>query len=315
MRPRHLITGIGVSTALAGGAHAADLNVAADIAPVHSLVSMVTEGLGTPALLIDPNASPHTNAMRPSAAAALETADAVFWVGPELTPWLDGPLTSLSSDAIRVPLLDTDGTTRLAFRESDAFGAHGHGEGHAEHEAADHDHTHDHDATDPHAWLDPNNASVWLTRIAEVLSDLDPDNAARYAANADEAKARIAAEVEDAQDMLAPLAERNFIVFHDAYHYFEARFGIEATGALSLSDAVPPGPARVAEIRSDITDASVVCVFSEPQFSYGLVTTITDGTDVKTALLDPLGSGFEPGPDLYPSLIRDMATQFRDCLQ
>ncbi|SHH50672.1 zinc ABC transporter substrate-binding protein [Marivita hallyeonensis] len=316
--------------------------IVTDIAPIHGLVSMVTEGVTEPALLIEPTASPHTNAMRPSAAAALQEADIVFWVGEELSPWLENPIETLSEDAVHSALLSVDGITTLAFRDTDAFGAedhghddhahddHGHDHDHAEdhahdeehaheedhaHDDHDHDHAHDHSGTDPHAWLSPENAQVWLTHIADTLSTRDPANAETYAANAAAARDAIAKEIAAAQNRLSAVTDMPFVVFHDAYHYFEDQFGLETVGALSLSDAVPPSPAQVARVQADIREKGVVCVFSEPQFSDRLVQTVIDGTDAKTAELDPLGADIPLGPEFYPALLRDMTDRFVTCLQ
>ncbi|MFP7569657.1 zinc ABC transporter substrate-binding protein [Marivita sp. S2033] len=279
--------------------------VVTDIAPVHGLVSMVMEGIAEPVLLIQPTDSPHTNAMRPSSAAALQNADVVFWVGPQLTSWLQGPLDSLADGALMVALLDLDETHRLPFRDSDAFEPH------------EHDHAHDNHAatTDPHAWLDPGNATVWLARIAETLKSIDPEHAAQYDANASDAQSQIAKEVTTARDLLTPLAGRPFVVFHDAYHYFEAAFDLHSMGALALSDAASSGPSHIAGIQSIIREQGVVCVFSEPQFNDRLVRTVIDGTPAKSIELDPLGASLSPGVSFYPALIRDMAQRFAECLQ
>lgn len=323
-------------------------SIVADIAPVHGLVSMVTGDITTPSMLIEPTASPHSNAIRPSVAAALQDADVVFWIGSDLSPWLEDPIETLAPDAQHSALLSVAGTQTLSFRETNIFASdkddHGHDEhgdehasdeadhedhaedaadhddqGHEEHEEEAHDdhgdEGHDHSGIDPHAWLSPTNAGVWLTHIAETLSTLDPDNAATYAANADSAKAQIAKEVEAAQTLLTPAQDRPFAVFHDAYHYFEDQFGLEVIGAISLRDAVPPSPAQVAEVQREIRENGVVCVFSEPQFSDALVQTVIEGTDAKTAQLDPVGANLDLGAGFYPALIRDMTDRLVDCLQ
>ncbi|MCK0150204.1 zinc ABC transporter substrate-binding protein [Marivita sp. S6314] len=332
-----------VLTSTATLAHADMPRIATDIAPVHGLVSMVTGDQATPSLLIDPSASPHTNAMRPSTAAALQEADVVFWMGDALTPWLETPIETLAPDARHSALLSVEGATLRSFRDTAAFGAdeghddHDHGDhahdeeehnhnddhAHSDDHAHDDDHAHegheheghDHDGTDPHAWLDPANAQVWLTHIAAILSEIDPDNAATYTANASAAKATVAKETDAARARLAPLQGKPFVVFHDAYHYFEAQFGLSATGALSLSDAVPPSPSHVAEIQARIRDQNVVCVFSEPQYSDRLVQTVIDRTDARTVELDPLGAQIDLGAAFYPALLRDMTTRFAECLQ
>lgn len=308
--------------------------VAVDIAPVHALVAKVMDGVGVPDLVVPPGASPHGYALRPSEAAVLQGADLVVWVGPGLTPWLADPLDTLAPDTARLSLLEADGVRLLDFRQGVSFAAHDHdadGEkdahddhGHEEHGHKEHGHEeqahddhghddHDHAGTDPHAWLDPVNAGVWLGVIADELSRLDPENAARYAANAAQAKAGMTALEAEIAARMAPLSGQ-FIVFHDAYHYFEARFGVEAAGAISLSDAAPPGPARVAEIRDLVADQAITCVFAEPQFNRGMVDAVFAGTGVNIGIIDPLGATLTPGAALYDALLTGMAASFESCL-
>ena len=353
-------------TSTAQIASAETLSIVTDISPVHGLVSMITDGISEPTLIIDPTASPHMNAMRPSVAAALQEADVVFWVGDALSPWLEDPIETLAPNAVHSALLSVPGIQTLDFRQTDAFGSHSdhahddhgdkdhahdehahdeheHDHEEASHDEHDHDHDHDHDheeashgdhdhdehahddhghdhahdhsGIDPHAWLSPANAKVWLTHIADTLSERDPANAETYAANAAAAQAAIQTEMDTAQARLSAVIDQPFVVFHDAYQYFEAQFGLQAAGALSLSDAVPPSPSRAADIQTEIRENGVVCVFSEPQFSDGLVNTVIEGTDAKTAQLDPLGADLDLGVAFYPALIRDMTDRFVGCLQ
>ena len=199
-----------------------------------------------------------------------------------------------------------------------AHDEHAHEEhAHDDHAHDDHAHDdhagHDHSGTDPHAWLDPVNAAIWLDAIAAELSRIDPDNAAAYAANAAAGRAELATLQASIADRMAPLSG-GFIVFHDAYHYFEARFGIEATGAISLSDASDPGPARVAEIRDTVAAQGISCVFVEPQFNRGLVDAVFEGSGVRIGVIDPLGVDLDLGPGLYPALLDGMATAMEACL-
>lgn len=291
--------------------------VVADIPPVHSLVSRVMEGAGAPVLILPPGASPHGYAMRPSEAGALSEADVVFWVGQGLTPWLERSLESLAGGAVAVELLDADGVDLLETRSDAAFGhedADEEGEDGYDH-GHDHGDGHDHGLYDPHAWLDPENAKVWLDAIAAALSEADPENAALYAGNAAEGRAEIDALEGRIEARIAPVRGRPFVVLHDAYHYFEQRFGIEAAGALSVSDASDPGPARVAEVRDLIGSLDAVCVFAEPQFEGRPIGMITEGADVRTGILDPLGAGLEPGPELYPALLEGIADGLALCLE
>lgn len=188
-------------------------------------------------------------------------------------------------------------------------------EEHAEHaEKADHDEHAAHEGGDPHIWLDPENGAVALAAIADTLMRLDPENAATYAANSKAAQARLAALRAEIDSMLAPARGQPFVVFHDAYHYFEARFDFEATAAVSTGDAATPGAARIAAVREHIAESGAVCAFAEPQMNTSLLETVVEGQKTRLGLLDPLGASLEPGPMLYENLLRAMAAEMGGCL-
>jgi len=304
-------------------------DIAVDIAPVHSLVAHVMGTLGEPELVVSPGASPHGYSLRPSEAQALQDAEIVFWIGPGLTPWLADALETLAPDAKHMEMLEIAGTTELEFREGALFEAHAHDEHgddehgddeHSDDEHSDDEHSDDehhddhHDEHDPHAWLDPSNAAIWLDSIADVLSAADPDNAGTYSANAASGKVMLDALKSDVEKILTPVRDRNFIVFHDAYQYFETAFNFPASGAISIGDASDPSPARIQQIHDRVSDASVTCVLAESQFNPDLVETVLDGTDANSGTIDPLGSHIEIGPILYPTLLRDLAQTLADCV-
>jgi zinc transport system substrate-binding protein len=346
--------------ALALPAQADGPSVAADIAPVHSLVAKVMDGVGSPNLIVQPGASPHGYSLRPADAEALQNADIVFWVSDALAPSLNRSINSLAGEATLVELIDSDGTTRLDYREDatlagDGHGDHGddrhaehgqggehdhdghdHGDEHAHgeaeahghdhaHESGDHDHAdahgdhghdhgHDHSGLDTHAWLDPQNAAVWVDVIADRLAELDPDNASAYAENATEAQDELAALTREIDGEIAAVRGTNYIVFHDAYQYFGHRFDVPASGAIRLGDASEPSPARIEELRELVAKLNVACVFAEPQFNRGMVEAVFEETQADIGVLDPLGSSLEPGPDMYPQLLRNLSDNLTSCL-
>lgn len=311
---------------------AAAPRVLASIKPIHALLSSVMEGVGAPDLIVDGTGSPHTYSLRPSQAAAMQDADLVFWVGEELERFLEKPIEAIADDARIVTLMDTEGLQTLDFRDAEDFKVtgddHDHKHGHDDHDQAeksdddahDHaehghdDHGHDHGGSDPHIWLDPDNAKALVAHMVDVLSSADPAHADLYRANAAATLADIDELSAEIGTMLAALGDRRFIVFHDGYQYFEKRFGLQAAGTITIAADVMPGAARVAELQDMARDRGAVCIFSEPQFEPAIVATIAEGTQIRTNVLDPLGAGLEPGPDLYADLMRDMATSFRDCL-
>ena len=315
--------------------------VVASIKPVHSLVSAVMTGVGEPHLIIRGFSSPHTFTLRPSDAAALEDADIVFMIGDALESPLAGSVDSLAGDAPVVRLSEAPGLVLRRVREGGAFeehdhASHGHGghddhddhaghddhDDHAGHDGHDDhghgqmhdDHADHHGAYDMHIWLDPINGWTMARAIAGALGEVDPANAATYDANVDALLHRLEDLTGDIAETVTPARGVPFIVFHDAYRYFEDRFGLSAAGSVVVSPERPPGARRIAELREKVEELGVVCIFDEPQFDERMVRTVVEGSDVRGGTVDPLGSSIEDGPDLYFTLLHDMATAFADCL-
>ncbi|WP_068753547.1 zinc ABC transporter substrate-binding protein [Oleiphilus sp. HI0125] len=342
-------------------------SIAVDIAPLHSIVSQVTAGVTEPNLIIPAEASPHYYSLKPSQARSLANSDVVFWMGEELTPWLEKSMDNVAESAKKVEILELDETITYAFREGATFEGHDHGDhdehghddhddhghdkhddhGHDDHDDHGHDkhddhghdkhddhghdkhddhghddhghdehegHHHAHDGVDPHAWLDPVNAKNWVTVIKDTLSKMDAENADKYEANAEKAIAGLDELIANAQAQISELGEPKFVVFHDAYQYFEKRFNVPATGSITLGDAEAPSPARIKEIKDKVTELNVTCVFAEPQFDSGLVSNVFEGSVVTTiGIMDPLGSAIEEGPGHYNALIEGMVKSLSEC--
>ncbi|WP_137109993.1 zinc ABC transporter substrate-binding protein [Rhodobacter sp. SY28-1] len=285
--------------------------VVADIPPVHALVAQVMGDLGQPDLLLAKGADEHDFQLKPSQAGAVADADLVVWIGPELTPWLDGAMDSRPEGASALALLDAEGTVRRPYGEAKTDD-HGHEDEHAD--EAGHDHGHDHGSEDPHAWLDPGNAQVWLGLIAADLGKLDPDNAATYTANAAAASEQIAALDAELQALLAPVKDKPFVAFHDAYGYFVDHYGLKQMGSIAEGDAASPGAARLADLRATLEAGEVLCIFPEVQHDPALVSQMAEGTGAKVGgALDPVGSSLEPGPGAYAALLRGLAQTIADC--
>ena len=323
---KHLRSLLLASAFLAGTANislaAEREGVVVSIKPLHSIVSAVMQGVGEPKLIVQGAGSEHVYSLKPSDAEAIEHAKVIFWAGPSMETFLDKPIDTLGEGAKIVALGDADGLTKLKFREGGPFEAHDHGhEGH-DHAAEapeaghghDHGHDHGHSEFDLHFWLDPQNGKVLAADIAKTLAESDPEHAAQYEKNAKDYGEKIDALTAEVASELEPIKDKPFIVFHDAYQYFENRFGVKAAGSITVSPEKAPGAARIKEIHDKIKSLGAACVFSEPQFEPKLVKTVIDGTEAKTGVLDPLGAELKDGPDLYPQLIRNLADSLKTCL-
>lgn len=299
------ISALVATTALPAWAEAP--KVVVSIKPIHSLVASVMHGVGEPVLLVRGGASPHSYTMKPSDAKALSAADLVVWVGPELEGFLEKPLQANAPKATRLTLMDLKSLTLLQAREGGAWEAHEHG--HEQHGHAD-----QHEELNSHIWLDPANARAIVTATADALAAKDPADAEAYRTNADRTLQALDALDAELKATLTPLKDKPFVVFHDAYQYFEARYDLSAVGSITVSPDRRPSAKRLSAIRAKIAGLNAACVFSEPQFEPTLVRTVVEGTKAKTGVLDPEGADLPEGESLYPTLMRNLAASLRGCL-
>ena len=303
------------------------------------------DGVAKPDLIVDGYASPHGFAMKPSHAKMLQNADLIFWVGEDLESFLEKPLKSIAKKAEKIELMEIKGLNKLEFRERNIFDGHddhGHDEhkkdehkehghkedkhddhGHDEHKEDEHKehghkedkhddhHEHAHGEHDPHIWLDPMNAKVILSEMAEHLIENDQKNASKYKANLKKAHKDLDKLTKKVKSEL----NKDFksIVFHDAYQYFEKRFGVNILGAFTVNTDVLPGAEQLSEIREVIEHEKVSCVFSEPQFNPDIIKAVAKDTNIKTGIIDPLGATLNPGKNLYFDLISNMSKSFKGC--
>ncbi len=314
----------------------AEIKVVASIKPIHSLASYLMDGVAKPDLIVDGYSSPHGFALKPSHAKMLQNADIIFWVGEDLENFLVKPLNSIAKKAEKIELMEIKALEKLKFRERNIFEGHDdHGheeEGHKEEGHDDHgheeeghkeeghdDHGHDehgheghaHGEYDPHIWLDPVNAKVILNEMVEHLIENDEKNASTYKKNLKKAEKDLDKLLKSVKSDL----NKDFksIVFHDAYQYFEKRFGVNVLGAFTVNTDVMPGAEQLAEIREIIEHDKVSCIFSEPQFNPDIIKAVAKDMDIQTGVIDPLGATLDPGKDLYFDLIKNMSKSFKGC--
>ena len=271
----------------------ADLKVVTSIKPIHSLAGYIMDGVGSPELIVDGYNSPHSFQLKPSHAKMLEQADIIFWIGEDLENFLEKPLATIAKKAEKIELLEINDIKKLKFRERNIFEEHD---------------DHGHGEYDPHIWLDPINAKVILSEITKHLIENDSKNAPTYKSNLAKALAKIDKLIIDV--ITETNTELSYVVFHDAYQYYENRFNVNILGAMTINPDVMPGAEQIHEIHEVIEHDNVSCILSEPQFNPDIIKSIAKDTNVKTGVLDPLGANLKPGKDLYFDLIRNMSASF-----
>ena len=294
----------------------ADVKVVTSIKPIHSLTSYLMDGVGKPDLIVDGYASPHGFALKPSHAKMLQNADLIFWVGEDLENFLEKPLKSIAKKAEKIELMEIKGLNKLKFRERNIFEEHddhGHDE-HAKKEDDHDDHGHDEeghkeDDHDDHAKKDDDHDDHGHDE--EGHKENDQKNEAKYKENLKKAHNDLDKLTKKVKSEL----NKDFksIVFHDAYQYFEKRFDVNVLGAFTVNTDVLPGAEQLSKIREIIEHDKVSCVFSEPQFNPDIINAVAKDMNIKTGVLDPLGSNLTSGKTLYFDLIGNMSKSFRGC--
>ncbi len=292
--------------------------VAVSITPFYALVAAIMQGVGTPQLLVSPGSSPHQYVLKPKEIKLLKQADLIFWGGPELETFLVKSLHNIEHErpckTRVIQLGKTMGLMLLPIRHSAAWDPHEH-HNHSDH--SDHSDHHHYSAqnVDMHFWLDTNNAMVIADTIVHSLLTVDPKHAALYRKNGEALKHRLIALDYKIRQKLEPLKTVPFIVFHDAYQYFEHQYGLKGVGSITLHPEVPPSAKRLHTIRSIIVQTKAKCVFTEPQFQPKLVQSITENLPVKMGELDPIGNKTENNPDGYFKLLEDLTDSMYSCLK
>jgi len=289
-----------------GSAGASELEVVVSSKPAHALVAGVMRGIATPAVLVDGTASPHTYAMKPSDAQAVNAATVFFRISESLEPFTGKLVKSLPKSVRVVSLAEAPGLRLLARRSGGTFESHA-GKGHDQGHGAKGD-------RDPHVWLDPGNAKAMVAEIVRVLTAVAPADADKLKANGGDVSASIDALDARLAEDLKPLAGRPFIVLHDAIQYLEQRYRLAAAGSITVSPDVQPSAKRLAELRRKVRSLGAVCVFSEPHVDQRVVNAVIEATPARTGVLDPEGTALRPGPEAYEALMTGLARGLAGCL-
>jgi len=293
--------------------HAAP-NIIVSIQPLHSLVAAITTDVTEPTLLIPATQSPHGFRLRPSNALALHHADLVLWVGETLETTLAGTIDGLEDDITVISALDLPGMALLSARPGGL---------HADHADAEH---HGHPKgkrpprpanahIDPHLWLNPQNMLVLMDAIASWLSNQDPEHAEQYQRNAEQTRQRLQTLDSELQTDLDPIRSKPFLVLHDAFQYLEQHYRLNSIGSIAVSPDRRPGARRLVSLRRRLRDSDAICLFAEPQVSRRVIDSLTDGSNTRTGILDPIGANITPGPDAYFQMLQNNADALLNCLE
>ena len=316
MSRRLLTVFVGLLLSQWAASGSAEVRVLTSIKPLQLIAAAVQDGIASPQVLLPPGASAHNYALRPSDVRRVQELELLYWIGPDMETFLPRVLASRKQPSVAVQ--DLPGLQLRYFGQSPAADEHEHEHEQQPHAAgaiAEHDHAHRPGTLDAHLWLLPANAQVIATRMAADLAAADPANAARYQANVQAFSARLQVLEQQLQARLAPVAGKPYFVFHEAFDYFEAAYGLKHTGVFSVANEVQPGAQHVAQMRERLQAAGPTCVFSEPPLAPRLAQTLSAGLPVKLAELDALGGKLPVSASAYEQLLTQLADDLAGCLE
>lgn len=284
---------VGIALAVLAGPGVASAGeppqVVVSIKPIHSLVARLLDGIAQPTLIVDGSASPLEHELRPAQARALREADLVIWTGPELEPFLEKPVAALGPDIQVVELLSSDELKVLPARD-------------------------DPDRRDPFLWLDSRNALMLVDELTRVLMGLDPERAGQYQENQARAVKVISAIDRELEYRYRDVSAAPIALYHDTQQYFEQAYAASIAAIVAPRFGAAPDTADLLSARASMQSGGVGCFFTEAGLDAPNLDLLTGGTGFTVATLDSLGTRLEPGPELYPQLMRAHFATIRDCI-
>jgi len=302
------------------------------IQPITSLVSAVIGNTGKTISLIPTEISPHEYKLKPSDIKKLQNGNIIFYVSDHLETSITKVFENLPKNIKSINLMEDAGIKHLAIRDNEAWEGHDHHHGHGDHhdhdkKAKEHDdHEHEKHAKkhnddenhekedDVHIWLSPDNAVKIIKKVNKELSLYFPENAVTYNKNTNQMIKKINQLEVELKNELSGIKDKPYVVFHDAYQYFETSFGLNAVGSVALEGDIASSPKQISFIKDKIFKLKASCVFKEPQFNSKLVKIVVEGTNAQIGTLDPLGINVKSGENFYLQLLKNMAKSLKDCL-
>ncbi|OSN04770.1 zinc ABC transporter substrate-binding protein [Lonsdalea iberica] len=323
----------------AGAAPIASADVVTSIRPLAFIAAAITDGVTPTEVLLPDGASPHDYALRPSDVQRLQSSELVIWVGPEMETFLQKPLSQIPPNRqitlsalpeIQAAMIkashrhsesDHDGDSHQADHDEHTHAAEvhdEHDEDHAHGAAAieeEHDDGHHHGEFNMHIWLSPEMAQASAIAIHDKLLELMPQNKDKLDANLTQFTEKLAHTDKNIVNMLSPVRNKGYFVFHDAYGYFEQHYGLSPLGYFTINPAISPGAQRLHQIRTQLVEHKAECVFAEPQFRPAVISAVAKGTQVRMGVLDPLGSDIALDKDSYARFLLQLSNQYLSCLE
>lgn len=302
------------------------LNIVVTIPPLASMVSPLLSEDDTLSVLLTPGQTPHGFQLKPSSMMAIENADIILAIGSEVDNWVKKAISKVPEKQLVMAKLP--GLVKLQLRShadwqikliDDEQLSKNHHHDMDDKQETLLNHHHNELKMDPHLWLSPDNAILFVRAFGEKylqhttasakgnsgLSMAFNDKVIHFLAKINETDLKI-------KQQLKPVSGKAYVVLHDAFQYFEAHYHLNGVGAIQVSPELQPSLNKMIRMQKTIKTRGVTCVFKEPQFPAKQVNYLVRGMDVRVGNLDPLGGRNEN--ESYDVFIQTLANQFSECL-
>lgn len=276
---------LGLSPAL----QAEGFRVLVTIKPIHSIVASLMQDIEGPDLLIEGAQTPYDFQPDPDISSRLKKYDLVIWVGPELESSLAPFMRQASNDTRVLQVLSNPRMKVLPAR-------------------------HDDNMRDPYFWLDNRNIIMLAEDLAMLLGEMDPGRTHVYSRNFRKLVSRLERIDRQYEYGYRGLKAAPALQYHDTLQYFEQAYALTVLDRVTGSPGTPVNTQRLLGVREQISMGEVNCLLLEKGFSTSNLRLLTDNTGVTVTELDSLGTGLQPGPDLYFELMQNNTERIKYCL-
>jgi len=260
------------------------LKIVATIFPLFDIVRSIAGDKAETILILPPGASPHTFELTPGKVKEISGARLVFKIGG-LDDWIDK--ASENSPYVK----------KITVEQGIEFLASGEGE----------------KTRDPHYWLAAKNGKIIARNIYEELVSLDPGHKNYYFRNLEDFLSSLDEADQEIKKELADIKNKKIIVFHDAWRYFAAEYGLEIAGVFEPSSGRGLAPRDLKNLTETAKKSGVKAIFSEPQFSVDALAPLAGDLGLEIYVLDPIAG--VPGRESYIDLLRYNSRIFYQALK
>ncbi|MBK4775438.1 zinc ABC transporter substrate-binding protein [Candidatus Pantoea edessiphila] len=285
-------------------------NVVVSIKPIGFITSAIIDNILPVDVIVPDGSSGHDYVLRPSDEKKIKNTDFLIWSGSEIEAFMSKSVLHVPINKILV-VTEIPAVKKLLIKIKEDNCIH---------------QLKKQCIQDPklplnskkynmHFWTSPDIAKIIAIEIYKKLSEIMPQYKEKLNQNLKQFEISLNNIDKQIMMQLAPIKNKKYFVFHDAYIYFEKHYGLSSLGHFTINPEIQPGVKSLYNIRKQIKEKQVTCVFAEPQFKPAIIDTVTRGIKINKGVLDPLGCNIKLSKDSYLKFLLQLSSQYNTCLK